>query len=490
MKKIILSILLTCLLQHGFSQLIVGTGANWIITGNPSIVLQDINLVNDGIINGGLGSFRFVGFQNSTISGNATPLFNILEISKTNSAKVLLNRGINVSGSINFVSGQLDMNGSNIFLASSALINNETELNRITGANGGYVQLIQYISSPNMHNPGNLGAFITSTANLGSVTIRRYHTAESGTSLTGSINRYYSITPTNNSNLNATLRLKYFDAELNGQNESSLTIYQSTDAGVNWNNLSRTSNNTNSNYVEKVTVGSLALHTLSNDNTVVGAVTGLVFTGSRKKTTEVQLKWTIQTETNMSGFQVQRRLDTEADFTDRAFVNTMATAGNSTTALSYQTVDANAHAGLSYYRLKIVDKANNVSYSPIINVAGKMKGAGGGNGGNNGNNIINVAGKTKGAGGGNGGSNDNNREMSDDVSEVKVTVGPNPNNGNFWFVVSGIEKETTAALFTIDGKAVKQFKVFNMQQVKINGLSTGVYLLKVQGLQTVKIIVQ
>ena len=215
MKKIILSILLTCLLQQGFSQLIVGTGAIWIVTGNPSIVLQDINLVNDGLINGGLGSFRLVGFQNSALSGNATPLFNILEISKTNSAKVFLNRNINVSGSINFVSGQLDMNGSNIFLASTAFINNETELNRITGANGGYVQLIQTISSPNMHNPGNLGAFITSTANLGSVTIRRYHTAESGASLTGGINRYYSITATNNSNLNATLRLKYFDSEVN-----------------------------------------------------------------------------------------------------------------------------------------------------------------------------------------------------------------------------------------------------------------------------------
>ena len=458
MKKIILLILLSCQLQQGFSQLIVGTGANWIVTGNPSIVLQDINLVNNGLINGGLGSFRFVGFQNATISGNAAPLFNILEIAKTNSASVSLNRSIKVSGSINFVSGRLDMNGRNIFLASGAFINNETELNRITGANGGYVQIIQNISSPDMSNPGNLGAFITSTANLGSVTIRRYHTAESGASLAGHINRYYSITPTNNSNLNATLRLKYFDAELNGQNENNLVLYQSIDTGSHWINLARTSNSTTLNYVEKTGVASLALQTLA------AAVTGLVFTGSRTKTTEVQLKWTTQTETNMSGFRVQRRLDTEANFIDRTFVTTMATAGNSTTALSYQTVDANAHTGLSYYRLKIVDKANNVSYSSIINVSGNAVAARGGNAGN--------------------------REMSDAVSEAKVIVGPNPNNGNCWFVVSGIEKETTAALFTIDGKVLKQFKVFNRQQEKINGLSTGIYLLRVQGLETVKIIVQ
>ena len=363
MKKIILLILLSCQLHQGFIQLNVGAGANWITTANPSVVLQDINLVSNGTINGGLGSFRFVGVQNATISGSAIPSFNILEIAKTNSAMVSLNRSIKVSGSINFVSGRLDMNGRNIFLASTAFINNETELNRITGANGGYVQIIQNISSPAMRNPGNLGAIITSTANLGSVTIRRYHAAESGASLAGSINRYYSIVPTNNSNLNATLRLKYFDAELNGQNENSLVLYQSTNSGAGWNNLSRTGNSTSSNYVEKTAVTSLALQTLAADKPIAGAV---------------------------------------------------AARG--------------AHAV--------------------------------------------------------------NREMSDVVSAIKVTVGPNPNNGNCWFVVIGIEKETTAALFTIDGKLLQQFRVFNMQHEKINGLSPGIYLLKVQGLQAVKIIVQ
>jgi hypothetical protein len=71
-----------------------------------------------------------------------------------------------------------------------------------------------------MINPGNLGAFITSAANVGVVTIRRGHVSQSGAGLASSINRYYSITAENNTNLNATLRLKYFDAELNGQNRS------------------------------------------------------------------------------------------------------------------------------------------------------------------------------------------------------------------------------------------------------------------------------
>jgi len=38
--------------------------------------------------------------------------------------------------------------------------------------------------------------------------------------LNWSVQRYYLVIPQNNSGLNATLRLKYFDAELNGQTEN------------------------------------------------------------------------------------------------------------------------------------------------------------------------------------------------------------------------------------------------------------------------------
>ena len=475
MKKIILTIIIGFLFQIGYSQLKIEAGANWLTTGNASVVLQDMNLVNDGIINGGMGSFRFIGSQNSEVSGNNSPLFYIMEMAKTNSAKVTLYRNINVSYSINFISGQIDLNGNNIYLASSAFLSGESELNRITGANGGYVQIIQTLYTPNMSNPGNLGAFITSTSDLGPVTIRRGHVPQSGTGLTTGINRYYNIIPTNNSNLNATLRLKYFDAELNGQNENSLVLYQSNDAGSNWNNLSRTSNSTNSNYVEKTGLANLSLHTLANDNTVAGAVTGLTFTGQRKKSTEVQLNWTSQAETNMSGYQVQRKLDNELDFTDRTFVNTLAPGGNSNSPLNYQNVDANSYTGVSYYRLKIIDQNNIASYSNIISVAAKTKGVKGG-----GNNLLTTT--------------DEELLTAKPANTItaslsKVVVGPNPNNGNFWFRVNGMEKETTATLYTIDGKMIQQFRVSNMQQQNVNGLRTGIYLLKIPGFETQKIIV-
>ena len=71
----------------------------------------------------------------------------------------------------------------------------------------------------------------------------------------------------------------------------------------------------------------------------------------------------------------------------------------------------------------------------------------------------------------------------------KITVGPNPNNGNFWFSINGIEKETIATLYTIDGKQINQFRVVNLQQQQVSNIRTGIYLLKIPGFETQKIIV-
>ena len=478
MKKFFILYKLLFVSLVGHCQLNISTGAQWVNNGNASVVLQDVNLVNDGSIIAGTGSFKFTGTQNSTISGNSLPLFNILEISKTNNAKVLLNRNVSVGSLISFISGQLDLNNNNILLSPTANIAGESENNRIIGPNGGFVEITQDMIAPVSTNAGNLGATISSSADLGSVTIRRGHLSQSGTGLANSINRYYLITPTNNSNLNATLRLRYFDTELNGQNENSSVLYQSNNSGTDWINLSASGNNTNANYVEKTGIGSLALQTLANNNVqLANGVTGLVFTGQRKKATEVTLKWTSQTETNMSGYQVQRKLDNEADFTDRAFVTTLAPGGNSVSSLSYQNIDANSFTGTSHYRLKIMTTDNTFTYSNVISVAGKTKGVKGG-----GNNNLTLAGDEETA---------TRKAISAAPSAItkKVTVGPNPNNGNFFFSVSGIEKETVAILYAIDGKQIKQIKVVNLQQQNVNGIRTGMYLLKIPGFETQKIIV-
>jgi hypothetical protein len=246
--------------------------------------------------------------------------------------------------------------------------------------------------------------------------------------------------------------------------------------------MSQTTRNTNGNYVEKTGMSNLSLQTLAND-VLAGAdgVTDLVFTGQRKKSTEVQLNWTSQTETNLNGYQIERRLKNEVDFSNSAFVNSLAPGGTSSSALSYQNIDANSYTDTSYYRLKIINLDNTFVYSDVIAVAAKTKG-GGGNGGGNPHNATISDTTTSAAPGG--------KLITSAMSSKKITVGPNPNNGNFWFTVSGIEKKTTATLFSIDGKQLKQFRVNNLQQQQVTSLHSGIYLLKVSGFEVQKIIVQ
>jgi len=481
MKKYLLLYKLLFLGLGGYGQLNISSGAQWITNGNTTVVLQDIDLVNNGSISAGTGSFKFTGSQNSTINGSNMPLFNILEISKTNNSKILLGRNISVGSSINFISGQLDLNNNNILLDPAAYIAGESETNRITGAGGGFVEITQDMNAPVSVNAANLGATITSAANLGSVTIRRGHLPQRGTGLANSIQRYYSIVPQNNSNLNATLRLRYLDAELNGQNENVIVIYKSDDNGANWNNLPQTIRNINADYVEKTGLSSLSLQTLSNDAALADGVTGLIFTAQRKKSTEVQLNWSTQTETNMNGYEMQRRLNNEQSFSVRTFLNSLAPGGTSNASLSYSYIDANSYTDTSFYRLRIVDINGGFTYSDIKAVPGKTKG--GGSGGGNPHNITNTdstittiaSGKI---------ITQNNATLQ------KITVGPNPNNGNFWFRVSGIDKETFATLYTIDGKQFKQFRVNNLQRQQVSGLRSGIYLLKVPGMEAFKITVQ
>ena len=102
MKKYLILYKLLFIGLGGYGQLNIGSGTQWITNGNTTVVLQNVDLVNNGSISASAGSFKFTGTQNSTINGSNMPLFNILEISKTNNSKILLGRNIGVGSSINF----------------------------------------------------------------------------------------------------------------------------------------------------------------------------------------------------------------------------------------------------------------------------------------------------------------------------------------------------------------------------------------------------
>ncbi len=77
------------------------------------------------------------------------------------------------------------------------------------------------------------------------------------------------------------------------------------------------------------------------------------------------LTWTTRTETNNTGFEVQRSAD-GITFNPIAFVNSKANNGNSAAALTYNYSDAKPFSGKTYYRLRQADKDGHSTLSTIV----------------------------------------------------------------------------------------------------------------------------
>jgi len=479
MKKFLLLYKILLLSFTAFAQVTIPSGTQWVSTGTVNIVITDMDFINNGSYSAGSSTVKFTGGLNSTIAGTSALTFAVLEIAKNKNGKIVLERNINIGSSVNLTSGFLDLNNNNIVLNSSATLLGESETARTIGANGGYIEISQNMNAPAALNPGNLGATITSTNDLGTVVIRRGHVVQNGTGLGAGIQRYFSIVPQNNTALNATLRFNYFDAEKNGKDENNFVLFQSDDNGATWANRSQTSVSIASNYVEKNGLGSLSEFTLS-DNAVVPncSATGILLTVKAGKQDSVNLNWTTAAETNNQGFGIERRLKNEQDFSQLSFMNSLAAGGNSTNQLSYSYSDNNSYNDTSYYRLKIVGLNASTCYSDIKVFVPKGKKGPGSNNTVNADTVLTS------------GANKKDVTPNQSMAAAQLVAGPNPNYGNFWFALNGISKETVVTLYTIDGKITKQFRAANSQHQQVSGLRSGLYILKADGIEAIKIIVQ
>ena len=367
MKKIIY-IFAACIFSVPASaQLIVQSGATLYLSGNALITLQDVNLVNDGTITvAANGRFSFTGITNSSISGTQQPAFNELEIAKTGTNKLLLQRAIDVNGKIVFTSGLIDLNNNNINLGNTAFLENENENSRVIGSNGGQLIIATTLNAPAAANPANLGAIISSSQNLGAVTIRRGHQSQTnGYAQGNSVLRYFDILPANNTGLNATLRFQYYDAELNALTENSLLFWKSLNTTI-WSQQGFSSRDVTANYVELTGINDFSRWTLSSPGNPL-PVTGLALSG-RWKNNASYLSWTTLAEYNNNYFDIERKYTEENNFIAVGRKNSAYADGNSQYYTGYNWIDATAVAnkGAIQYRLKQFDRNWQFKYSNII----------------------------------------------------------------------------------------------------------------------------
>ena len=367
MKKIILLLfVLNVLNAQAQNDLFVSSGVTFKIDGTTTVTLIDTKLTNNGTAEATTGSTLLVKgtatTANSTITGTGTTTLANMTIDKS-SNDAQIDQNLSVSGDLTMTTGNLKLNAGNITFTGSGQIVGETNAKRIYGT-GGELTTTLALNAPTNVNPANLGASITSTANLGNTTIKRGHTVY--TAVGGSsIARYYDINPTTNTGLNATLKFFYNDSELNGNTEANLNLWRSTNAGVNWTDRGKSTSNTTDNFVTLSQIDAFSRWTAA-----VSAVLPVELLDFKGRNTEGWnlLTWQTASEVNNKGFEVERLMD-NGQWIILGFVK-----GNNK-ASTYTFTD-NEPLSTSYYRLRQIDFDGKETLSKVISIATKGKGKG------------------------------------------------------------------------------------------------------------------
>ena len=373
MKKIYFLLLFAGGSAFGQSVLTVNPGAVLSTTGGVVVTLSDMDLFVNGTIkqSAGQGTFLFSGTGDNSIWGAAAPYFDTLRIAKTGGARLLLRQMVDVGSAVQFGGGLIDLNGNVLELQPTALLNGETGASRIVGPAGGYVEITVPLHAPVSANPGNLGVVISTAVDLGSTVIRRGHVSQVNGSGGGSSTlRYYDINPTNDVGLDATLRLNYFDEELNGLDENSLVLWRSDNLS-NWIPQGYTTRDAIANYVEATDIDRLSRWTLSPITNPLP----LQFLGFSAQcgVGSVVLRWSTAQEQNTGHFSVER----SAGGTDWVTIGTVAAAGNSAGPLTYSYTDAAPLSGNVVYRIVETDLDGRQQISQVVaadcTVAGSIR---------------------------------------------------------------------------------------------------------------------
>ncbi len=240
----------------------IANGAQWIVNGSPSLVLNNVSLINNGNFETGNGTVLFTGDAPALIGGDRPIQFYNLVIGKSFN-DLQLNNDAAITGNIVMNSGNLQLNNYTLDLGITGTVVGEKNSSCITGVNGGTIKKTAFLNAPQGINPGNIGVELTSQAYLGSTVITRGHVQQSNTSGQSGIQRYFDITPEANGNLQATLRFFYLDGELAGKDKINLTVFSSPEGRNDWASSGKDKSDPAGNWVVKSNIDELHRFTLA-----------------------------------------------------------------------------------------------------------------------------------------------------------------------------------------------------------------------------------
>ena len=234
--------------------------------------------------------------------------------------------------------GVWNLQGTTVDLGGAGSTASIAEISGGRFANG-QLTAARSLNAPSQATPANLGIEISTSADLGDVTVTRGHTVQTAQNGNESIARFYDLSPTqNNSGLSATLTFSYSDAELNGRTESELEFFKSTDGGSTWSEEGFDSRDATANTVTLGGIASLSRWTLGSESAPL-PVEMAAFNGTMSDR-GVNLNWETASETNNAGFEIQRRRADASDKTSWKKIGFVDGTGTTTESQTYEFTDA------------------------------------------------------------------------------------------------------------------------------------------------------
>ena len=365
LKKLFLLVCLVATNHFVGAQRVIQSGGKIVMGTNATILLQGVNIQNEGELDAQLGTIELSGAGSNSIGGAGVfqPIKNLI-INKDAGGQVVMNSNLTVSEDVVLNSGNLDLTNKVLTLTqNSGKVINETATNRILASSGGSILATETINNTGLAvNIGNLGAEINTVSNMGLVTVTRRH---------GSLNlanannktllRTYQITPQNNTGLNVDLKLNYFDLELNGITESELTNFKSEN-GTDFVNIGFTSKDATANTITKNGITSFSTFAVAAPSSNPLPLTLESFS-TKCNNGFVGLEWKTSSEVNTKRFDIQRSAGTN-EWKNIGSINSNV---NSNELVAYNFVDfeANLHPE-NYYRFAMYDLDGKNSYSKTI----------------------------------------------------------------------------------------------------------------------------
>lgn len=258
--------------------------------------------------------------------------------------------------------GVLDLHGSTLDFgpAGETAWLEEVSDGRVTG---GLLTATRELSAPSEVDVAGLGATISSGQTLGATTITRGHAVQFGGG-NASIQRYYDVAPAINSGLGATFTFRYHEAELGGLPEGELELFRSPDGGATWSRRGFDSRDPVANTVTLGGIEAFSRWTLGASSQPLPVE--LTAFEAALDDAAVQLVWTTASETNNTGFGVERATEGEP-FREIGFI---AGAGTTSASQTYRFADrALPFAAERFrYRLRQIDVDGAFTYSSEVEV--------------------------------------------------------------------------------------------------------------------------